>query len=437
MKHTLLYVFAAAVLLSVAGCSREQKNLFDESAAERLQAQQEAVELYLTTAPNGWEMRYFPYPEAAGYAFLMKFEADGSVKIATKNPVSTKNVYAEETSLWDTDGTQGCILTFNSYNTLFSIFADPGSDGVGHSGDYEFFVLPDFDEKHFNLKGKKHDAYISLNRLSDNQDWEAYFDAIDVYNADIFDDNDGIDMLYWDGEKQKSMTYNKGQFTFEADGEQQERGFIVTPSGIHFYTGFLLADSVTYVKDFDLSEDKQILKTEDGIAFISSNYSAADFFAHKFTKYSRWTYIAEGSDTQTQNAVEHIRQLGLAKGANINRIAYERTVSTNSMGKQTFSYALYVSYLVENKVFGGRIVLDYVNKNDLLTFTYKSHEDALKPLFARLADSQDEAAALFTDIFCGTFTPKSYTGSALNMTQLSLENTSGTSIHVKADKIIF
>jgi hypothetical protein len=298
-------------------------------------------------------------------------------------------------------------------------------------------VLPDFDEKHFNLKGKKQDAYISLNRLSDNQDWEAYFDAIDVYNADIFDDNDGIDMLYWDGEKQKSMTYNKGQFTFEADGEQQERGFIVTPSGIHFYTGFLLADSVTYVKDFDLSEDKQILKTEDGIAFISSNYSAADFFAHKFTKYSRWTYIAEGSDTQTQNAVEHIRQLGLAKGANINRIAYERTVSTNSMGKQTFSYALYVSYLVENKVFGGRIVLDYVNKNDLLTFTYKSHEDALKPLFARLADSQDEAAALFTDIFCGTFTPKSYTGSALNMTQLSLENTSGTSIHVKADKIIF
>lgn len=436
MKQILSYIFAAAVLLNIVGCSREQKNLFDESAAERLQAQQEAVELYLTTAPNGWEMRYFPYPDAAGYAFLMRFSADGSVTVAAKNSVSSRNAYTEETSLWDTDGTQGCVLSFHSYNKLFSVFADPGSDGVGHNGDYEFFVLPDFDENHFNLKGKKHGAYVALHKLADNQEWTAYFDAIDVYNAEIFDDNDGIDMLYWDGAKQTSMTYNEGQFTFTVNGEEQARGFVVTPSGVHFYSGFLLADSVTAVKDFVLAEDKQTLKTADGVAFLSSNYTAADFFAHKFTKYSRWIYTADGTDSQTQGAVEAIRQLGLAKGANINNLAYEMTVSTNSMGKQTFSYALYVSYLVENKVFGGRVVLDYVNKNDLLTFTYKSHEDALKPLFARLADTEEEAVALFTDIFCGTFTPKSYTGSALNMTQLLLERADGTSIHVRADKII-
>ena len=136
MKQILLYVFAAVVLIGTMGCSRQEADLFDQSAAERLHATEDALRDNLCSARNGWELCYFPYPDAAGYAFLMKFEADGSVKIAAKNRISTKDNYMEETSLWDIDGTQGCILTFNSYNTLFSVFSDPLSDGVGYSGDY-------------------------------------------------------------------------------------------------------------------------------------------------------------------------------------------------------------------------------------------------------------------------------------------------------------
>lgn len=428
---------AAAALLNLAGCSREQKNLFDESAAERLQAQEQTIRTYLTSATNGWEMRYFPTPDAAGYAFLMKFEKDGSVTIAAKNAISSKDTYAEETSLWGMDGTQGCVLTFHSYNKLFSIFADPLDDGLGYNGDYEFFVLQGASEDHIYLKGKKQSAYVTLNKLADDVDWQAYFAAIDNYYAEIFEDNDEIDMLYWNGEKEITVTYNEGQFTYDDNGITQYRGFIVTPTGVHFYTGFPMADSVRIAKDFDLAADKQTLRTADGEAFISSSFSAADFFAHKLTKYSRWAYVADGSDAQTQQAVEAIVQAGLAKGANINRIAYERSISTNSRGSQVTTYALYIAYLVENKVFGGRITLNYTNANDKLTFTYKSHDKALKPLFARLADTESEAVALFTDIFCGVFTPQSYTGSALNMTQLLLEGENGKSIHVRADKIIY
>lgn len=436
MKHTLLYVFTAAILLSMTGCKLEQKNLFDESAAERLQIQEQTIRTYLTSAVNGWEMLYFPYPDAAGYAFLMQFEADGSVKIAAKNSISSKNMYQEETSLWGMDGTQGCVLTFHSYNNLFSTFADPGSDGVGHSGDYEFFVLSDATENQIRLKGKKHEAYVLMNKLADNLDWKTYFDKIDYYNAEIFDDNDGIDMLFWDGESEIKMTYDEGTFTYEKDGEEQTRGFIITPTGVHFYSGFLMADSVTYAKDFDLAEDKQTLKTEDGRAFISSSYSAADFFAYKFSKYSRWFYVEEGTDAQTQNAVKAIHDKALAKGANINNIAYERTESVNGRGIVTYTYALYIAYLVENKVFGGRITMTFQQTGDQVTLSYRAYDKTLDPLFARLADTTSEATAMFSDIFCGTFTPKSYSGSALNMTQLLLEGENGKAIHVKADKII-
>lgn len=436
MKQILLYVFAAVVLIGTMGCSRQEADLFDQSAAERLHATEDALRDNLCSARNGWELCYFPYPDAAGYAFLMKFEADGSVKIAAKNRISTKDNYMEETSLWDIDGTQGCILTFNSYNTLFSVFSDPLSDGVGYSGDYEFVVLTSEDKDHIRLKGKKNQAYISLNKLETGVIWKEYFDMIDDYNADIFDDNDGVDMLFWDGASQIKMTYEDGMFTYEKDGEEQSRGFIITPTGVHFYSGFLMADSVTYAKDFKLTEDKQLLKTDDGKAFLSSSYTAADFFAHKFTTYSRWAYVAEDTDAKTKADFEAIRQLGLAKGADINGVAYERTTTTDSRGAKTFAYALYISYLVDGKVFGGRIVLNHKNANEQLTFSYKSHEDALKPLFARLAATETDAAKLFCDIFCGTYKPESYTGSALNMTQLLLQGENRT-IHVIADKMIY
>ena len=63
-------ILGAAVLLT--SCNREEANLFDLSAAERMAALQEAVIANLTGESAGWELRYFPTEESAGYAFLMK-----------------------------------------------------------------------------------------------------------------------------------------------------------------------------------------------------------------------------------------------------------------------------------------------------------------------------------------------------------------------------
>lgn len=434
MKHTLLYVLTAATLFGLASCNRQEENLFDQSAADRLHAMQQAVSDKLVGASNGWELNYFPYPDNAGYAILAQFKNDGTVKLAAKNPVSSKNLYKEETSMWDIDGTQGCVLTFHTFNTLLSIFADPLGDGVGYNGDYEFVVLPSGADT-VRLKGKKHGAYISMIRLNSSQDWKQYFAAIDEFNDETFTDNDGMVMSYWDGEKEIPVTYHSGMFTYSVDGEEMDRGFIVNPQGMHFYSGLPLAGNSNMAQDFVLSDDKKVLKTQDGKAFISGTYTASDFFMYRFTNYSRWLYMADGSDATTQARVNTLCQQALSKGAEISNIAYERTTVVSGTGRKSYAYGLHITYLVEGKQFGGSITLNQTVTSDAITFQYKSHDEALNPLFTRI-DPMGGAVDQIMQIFGGTFTPESYTGSALNMTQLKLNKADGTSIHIKAEQII-
>ena len=439
MKHTFLYVLAGCLLIGTASCSRQEKDLFDQSAADRLHATEKAVRENLTSAGNGWEMRYFPYPDEPGYALLAKFSADGTVKLAAKNSVSSKNTYKEEVSLWDMDGTQGCVLTFNSYNTLFSIFADPLSDGVGYAGDYEFVVLKN-ETNSLSLKGKKHGAYVTFNRLSDAQDWQAYFDAIDALNSETFAGNDGIQMNYWNGAKNIPVTYKEGAFIYKEDAEEVSRGFLLTPSGVHFYSGLPRANGET-AKDFVLSEDKKVLKTADGEAFISSNYTAADFFVYRFVDYSRWIYMEEGSDALTKAKVDSICKKASEYGAEITTLAYERYTGQDKMGSLVNFYALRINYNAEGKQFSGKIDFNTTITSETIKFSYKSYDAELLPLLMRIGDNQDQGgengAQLFCDIFCDTFSPESYTGSALNMTQLILNGkNSGSSIHIKAERII-
>lgn len=442
MKHTLIYMIAVLTLLSVTSCNRNESRLFDQSADERLQARAEAIHDKLVDAPNGWEMLYFPYPDAAGYAFLMKFQDNGDVVIAAKNTVSSENILRSESSCWAIDATQSVVLTFHTYNTLFSIFADPQGDGIGENGDYEFILLNAEDgEDYIRMKGKKHEAYMRMNQLAEDVDWRQYLLDIDALRAKTFTDNDGTEMIYWDGANEKTLKYSDGRFIFKENKEEVERGFILTPSGMHFYSGLLRADQKTYAQDFVLvdEEDRTLLKTEDGEAWIGSKYTAADFFAYKFTKYSRWMYVAEDSDAETQAAVQAILDAAKANGATINNIGYERVTTVTSRSGQevrNYTYAMYISYLAEGKQFGGRINLNHSNKDDVLTFSYKSYEEPLLPLFARIADTPADAAARFTDAFCGTFRPESYCGSTLNLTQLLLKDADGTTIHVKADKIV-
>lgn len=436
MKKTLFYIAIMGLVVLMGACSREQGNVFDKSAAERLQEAQEKVTKALLGAPQGWEMRYFANPSSPGYVYLCSFSDNGSVQIAAKNNVNTAGAYKTETSCWTTDGTQGCVLTFNTYNTIFHDMADPGSDGVGHEGDYEFVVLKTTDSQ-ILLKGKKHSAYITMNALPVGQDWKAYFDKVDEFNDVVFTGNTDVDMSFCNGDTTYNMIYKDGYFTYSKNGEDKKLGFIVTPDGLHFYGSVPMTDSTQVVADFVLNDEQSQLVSKDvpGV-FFTSNYSAADFFRSKFEKSARWVYAEEGTDATTVAAVNAIKARAAAKGATIQRLAYERYTTLSAKGVPSYSYTFYVAYTVESKVFEGKIEMNYKNADGKVTFSYKNSDGSLNALLRRLNETDTKAAAKeIADIFSDEFIPESYTGSTLNMVQILLRSSSNSAkyIHVISD----
>ncbi len=416
MKKSVLIL--SALVMVLASCSREEGNLFDKTAAERLLEQRAQAITYLTDAPHGWEMRYFPSPDAAGYALICDFKADGSVRVAAKNQISSNNSYKTETSLWDIDYTQSVTLTFNSYNDLLHIFSDPLSDGIGYNGDYEFVILqssPDY----FYLKSKKRGAYIDMFKLNEGQDWEAYFEDIDYFNALTFSGNDEAQFTYIGYDTILTMTYEDGTLTYSRNGADTVLGFVLTPGAMHFYNQSPTANGIS-AKDFVINEDtSKLICTADNAIYFVSEFTPADYFNFKFNKGALWSYRAAGTDATTNAAIEAIKSDAAAKGATIHNINYARRKVNNG----DYAYILLVNYDVEGKLFQGYLNLRYTNTANKITFRYRSADASIEPLLLRLGSTTAEGAARLTDIFCDTFTASSYSGSKLNLVEMVLTST--------------
>lgn len=192
-KYVSLAALAVVAVATTASCSREEDEIWDRSAAERLDDARNTNLATLCAATNGWEMLYFTANDnvSRGLNFLMKFNTDGSVTIAAKNS-DTGNDYTEETSTFDVISDDGPVLTFNTYNTLFHRYADPDpehtqvdSDGVGDGGDYEFKIMS-INNDMIYMRGKKHGLEVYMHRLADDVNWEQYFTDVEAMHERMF-----------------------------------------------------------------------------------------------------------------------------------------------------------------------------------------------------------------------------------------------------------
>ena len=144
MERKLLFICGVFLSLAMVSCVPEEKDIFEESSALRLN---HAIENYtdkLCSAENGWVMEYFSGSDYKGVLFLLKFSHDGSVTVAAKNDISTGGVYKEEKGLFEIIGDNGPVLSFNSYIPIFHEFSNPedlpgtegtNEDGLGYEGD--------------------------------------------------------------------------------------------------------------------------------------------------------------------------------------------------------------------------------------------------------------------------------------------------------------
>lgn len=365
MKKILsLAFYASLAAFTFVSCATEEDDIFDNTAAERLNAISDTYTKRMAASKDGWVMEYyatndvFKYNEdissrkniASGMCFLLMadFDADGSVKIGMKNAFSgvrrqsteddlaytNTGAYKEQTSLWEIIRDNGPVLSFNTYNEVFHTFTDPraytvdnlgygisgsGNKGVGIGGDYEF-IMVDVPENGdiVMLKGKKHGAYVRLTKLPEGTDFEAYLDDITAFQNKVFPKNNpSYNVLTVDGDRFKtndcfSTIMNLYPYDGDELADESYHPFAITKRNGKYYLRF--REKFTYLfvaedreKKYDLQElvydeEKDIFIDENNKETILIGAVPAEFFAEEVNGGKVWTINANSQMSESFKA---------------------------------------------------------------------------------------------------------------------------------------
>lgn len=190
MMKNIKYIAIGVALATVAlvGCSRFQEDdLFDESAALRIEHNSAKLQDILLNAPNGWVMQYYVGRGVSvfeGFNLFAKFEKGGKVTLAGNHRFlrnGNAGKYTEYNSLYEIIREDGLVLAFNTWNEVLTPFVDPVAhwaapdilvkDGEGMQGDQNLVVMS-MSENELLFRGERYDALIRM--IKADRDWQTY-----------------------------------------------------------------------------------------------------------------------------------------------------------------------------------------------------------------------------------------------------------------------
>lgn len=181
MKKIFFYIMFAVAGLSLQSCLHDDDEIFDKSAAERINEAVANAKEVLTSSQEGWVMHYYVGQEYAygGLNLAMKF-TDGKVQMYNETAKNSDGSYKSVVSTYKITRDQGPVLAFDTYNDLLHVYGDPAGSGPtdvdGWEADYEFVIMNiSEDQNTITLKGKKFHNTIVLERLT--RPVAEYFDA--------------------------------------------------------------------------------------------------------------------------------------------------------------------------------------------------------------------------------------------------------------------
>lgn len=287
--------------LGLSSCNHEEDDIFNENAANRLAGTITTYSDILTQNGGKWELEYFTTSDEPGYVYVMTFNKNGTVTMAGQNewigkaktgdPSSTTPYYASETSLWEVITDNGPVLSFNSYNSVFHIFADPADlpsttvneAGHGHTGDYEFDIMKySADGDTLYLQGKKHEVNMIMTRIPATTDDKTYMNEVTAMADSFFNANiaenfinlpGGSRYVVLDGATSIMTTYPENG---DPIVQSTVHNFIITRTGLTFMSPMVLHDSIDgkdySVQHFVRQADGSLLCTDDNKTTITADH---------------------------------------------------------------------------------------------------------------------------------------------------------------------
>jgi len=300
----------AVFLVTFNSCQFHQENIFEDSAANRLAANAEAVLTHLRNASNGWEMHYFPTNTQTGHVLLVRFDDDGMATMMGRN-VTTNGRDAFGTGTYRVRTIQATVLSFDSYNPIIHAFSDPRTPPLGHGmqGDFEFVIIshsPDV----IHLRGVKRNTHVEMRRLDENQDWSEHFNQVEEMRRYLLDANPAL-VLNIENERFSLSNGSNGifnQLPFGSGGTPRRIPFVVTTVGITLAQNFVVGEgnSRQAVRRFVLNEERTQLIAAD-VSFDSriQTAPAVDMFIENVENGAR--YLVLGNNESMSADVNDIR----------------------------------------------------------------------------------------------------------------------------------
>lgn len=238
MKKIFLYIMFVAVGLGLQSCLHDNDEVFEKSAAERVDAVINEADALLESAQYGWVLHYFMGIDYAygGNTYTISFK-NGKATFRCVGEFDDNGNYLAETSTYKLNRDQGPVIIFDTYNDLLHFYGDPAGETSptevdGYQADFQFVIMSISEDKNtIRLKGKKFGDHMVLERLTVPA--EQYLDAVGEV-SDIMEGN--ILTSTFSG---KEVSFNIAQEGFVAtftgdDGQEvsEKSPYYVTPEGL-------------------------------------------------------------------------------------------------------------------------------------------------------------------------------------------------------------
>ena len=160
----LLYTLLALPALLMQSCLKDQEDIFDKPASQRMSEYLQGAQEALVSAPYGWSFDYYPEENQSygGFTYTIGFSNDADTVRFENNPDDGQLV-----SLYKMKSDDGPVLSFDTYNSFLHKYATP-TDGKyqAEKGDFEF-VIDSVGSDIIKVHGKKTGNTLYLRKLTE------------------------------------------------------------------------------------------------------------------------------------------------------------------------------------------------------------------------------------------------------------------------------